>query len=129
MFVEEYAWIDEAMVWLPHVQVVELQLGRTTDVSHLQYQQIFAISQALPGSASVKMLYCINAVHGGHGAGVLATAFFRYVWAGFVHTFSCVLLMLSVPASPEQLVCMDCPLAFPALGTLFPDPSTPSSAA
>ncbi|KAL8964328.1 MAG: hypothetical protein Q9197_006958, partial [Variospora fuerteventurae] len=53
MFVEEYAWIDEAM-----------------------YQQIFAISQALPGSASVKMLYCINAVHGGHGAGVLATAFF-----------------------------------------------------
>ncbi|KAL9020282.1 MAG: hypothetical protein Q9185_002463 [Variospora sp. 1 TL-2023] len=53
MFVEEYAWIDETM-----------------------YQQIFAISQALPGSASVKMLYCINAVYGGHGAGVLATAFF-----------------------------------------------------
>ncbi|KAL8754478.1 MAG: hypothetical protein Q9184_005104, partial [Pyrenodesmia sp. 2 TL-2023] len=53
IFVEDHAWIDE-----------------TT------YQQIFAISQALPGSASTKMLFCINAVHGGLGAGFLATAFF-----------------------------------------------------
>lgn len=41
-----------------------------------QYQQIFAISQALPGSASAKMLFCINAVHGGFSAGCLAFAFF-----------------------------------------------------
>ncbi|KAL8904404.1 MAG: hypothetical protein Q9207_003300, partial [Kuettlingeria erythrocarpa] len=53
IFVEEQAWIDE-----------------TT------YQQIFAISQALPGSASAKMLFCINAVRGGLSAGFLATAFF-----------------------------------------------------
>ncbi|KAI4087469.1 MAG: hypothetical protein LQ344_006758 [Seirophora lacunosa] len=53
IFVEEKAWIDEAM-----------------------YQQIFAICQALPGSASVKMLYCINAVHGGLGAGFIAMVFF-----------------------------------------------------
>ncbi|KAL8721557.1 MAG: hypothetical protein Q9181_007680 [Wetmoreana brouardii] len=53
MFVEDHAWINEAM-----------------------YQQIFAISQALPGSASAKMLFCINAVHGGLFAGCLAFAFF-----------------------------------------------------
>ncbi|CAL8581535.1 hypothetical protein XPA_007223 [Xanthoria parietina] len=40
------------------------------------YQKIFAVSQALPGSASAKMLFCINAVHGGLMAGALAFAFF-----------------------------------------------------
>ncbi|KAL8728267.1 MAG: hypothetical protein Q9166_005507 [cf. Caloplaca sp. 2 TL-2023] len=53
IFVEDHGWISEAM-----------------------YQQIFAISQALPGSGSAKMLYCINAVHGGLFAGALAFAFF-----------------------------------------------------
>ncbi len=43
----------------------------------LQYQQIFAISQALPGSASVKMLFCINTIHGGFLAGTLAILMFR----------------------------------------------------
>ncbi|KAL8718842.1 MAG: hypothetical protein Q9225_004068 [Loekoesia sp. 1 TL-2023] len=53
IFVEDHGWIDETM-----------------------YQQIFAISQALPGSASAKMLFCINAVRGGLGAGFLASALF-----------------------------------------------------
>ncbi|KAI4169093.1 MAG: hypothetical protein LQ343_005956 [Gyalolechia ehrenbergii] len=53
LFVEDHAWIDEA-----------------------RYQQIFAICQALPGSASAKMLFCINAVRGGLGAAFLASAFF-----------------------------------------------------
>ena len=42
-----------------------------------QYQQIFAVSQALPGSASVKMLFCINTIHGGFPAGTLAILMFR----------------------------------------------------
>ncbi|KAL8829905.1 MAG: hypothetical protein Q9170_005971 [Blastenia crenularia] len=42
----------------------------------VQFQTIFAISQALPGSASAKMLFCINSVRGGLGAGFLASAFF-----------------------------------------------------
>ena len=41
-----------------------------------QYQQIFAISQALPGSASTKMLFCINTIHSGFTAGVLAFLLF-----------------------------------------------------
>ncbi|KAG8530889.1 uncharacterized protein KY384_004246 [Bacidia gigantensis] len=48
-FVEDLGWIDEPM-----------------------YQQIFCLSQALPGSASVKMLLCINAIRNGIGAGFLA---------------------------------------------------------
>ncbi|CAF9904017.1 MAG: hypothetical protein ALECFALPRED_004803 [Alectoria fallacina] len=52
-FVTHLGWIDEAM-----------------------YQQIFAISQALPGSASTKMLFCINTIHSGFLAGFLAFAFF-----------------------------------------------------
>ncbi len=46
--------------------------------TRMQYQQIFAVSQALPGSASAKMLFCINAVHAGLLAGALAFAFFRW---------------------------------------------------
>jgi chromate transport protein ChrA len=41
-----------------------------------KYQQIFAISQALPGSASVKMIFTINAIHGGYMAGVIAFILF-----------------------------------------------------
>jgi len=44
----------------------------------LQYQQIFCLAQALPGSASVKMLFCINTIHGGFLAGFLAFLLFRW---------------------------------------------------
>lgn len=42
----------------------------------VQYQQIFAISQALPGSASTKMLFCINTIHSGFSGGALAFLLF-----------------------------------------------------
>lgn len=41
-----------------------------------KYQQIFAISQAFPGSASVKMIFTINAVHGGFMGGFIAFVLF-----------------------------------------------------
>ena len=42
----------------------------------LQYQQVFAITQGLPGSASTKMLFLINTVHAGIGAGFISFFFF-----------------------------------------------------
>lgn len=44
-----------------------------------KYQQIFAISQSLPGSASIKMIFTINVVHGGFVAGFIAFLLFRYL--------------------------------------------------
>lgn len=44
----------------------------------IKYQQIFAISQALPGSASIKMIFTINVIHGGFGAGFISFLLFRY---------------------------------------------------
>ena len=40
------------------------------------YQQIFCLSQALPGSVSVKMLFCINAIRSGMAAGLMASILF-----------------------------------------------------
>lgn len=48
-FVEKLQWIDEQT-----------------------YQELFAICQALPGPASTKMLYSINTIRSGFGAGMLA---------------------------------------------------------
>ncbi|KHN95995.1 Chromate transporter [Metarhizium album ARSEF 1941] len=48
-FVSKLGWIDEQM-----------------------YQELFSISQALCGPASTKMLYCINLIHGGLLAAVVA---------------------------------------------------------
>ncbi|OBT54304.1 hypothetical protein VE04_05933 [Pseudogymnoascus sp. 24MN13] len=45
-FVEKYEWVDEQM-----------------------FQEVFALSQALPGPASTKMLFCINYLRGGLLAG------------------------------------------------------------
>ncbi|KAI3340058.1 chromate transporter-domain-containing protein [Ustulina deusta] len=47
-FVDKLGWIDEQI-----------------------YQELFAISQALTGPASTKMLYCINLIHGGFLPAVL----------------------------------------------------------
>ncbi|KAL8931348.1 MAG: hypothetical protein Q9216_007224, partial [Gyalolechia sp. 2 TL-2023] len=69
-------------VWRRYRDVVAVtwHLGVTAfggPAVHFQtYQQIFAICQALPGSASAKMLFCINSLHRGLGAGFLASAFF-----------------------------------------------------
>ncbi len=50
-FVQELQWVDEQT-----------------------YQELFAISQALPGPGSTKMMYSINVIRGGFGAGFLALA-------------------------------------------------------
>lgn len=47
-FVQQLKWIDEEI-----------------------YQELFAVSQALPGPASTKLLYCINLVHGGFTSAIL----------------------------------------------------------
>jgi chromate transport protein ChrA len=41
-------------------------------VTGFKYQEIFALSQALPGPASTKMVFCINYIHGGLLAGIFA---------------------------------------------------------
>ena len=55
-----------------------MRLRVMTDIRE-QYQQIFCLSQALPGSASVKMLLCINAIRNGLVAGFLAFLLFWYL--------------------------------------------------
>ncbi len=42
----------------------------------VQYQNIFAISQSLPGSASTKMRFCIKTIHSGFCGGTLGFLFF-----------------------------------------------------
>lgn len=54
----------------------------------IQYQQIFAISQALPGSASIKMIFTINVIHGGFGAGFISFLLFRYLQVSNVATLN-----------------------------------------
>ncbi|KAL3420544.1 chromate transporter [Phlyctema vagabunda] len=48
-FVDTHQWVDEQL-----------------------YQEIFALSQALPGPASTKMVFYINYIHGGFLAGILS---------------------------------------------------------
>lgn len=47
---------------------------------NLQYQEIFALSQALPGPASTKMLYTVNYIHGGFLGAILALILWWYVY-------------------------------------------------
>ncbi|KAH8645980.1 chromate transporter-domain-containing protein [Tricladium varicosporioides] len=61
-FVEQENWIDEQL-----------------------YQEIFALSQALPGPASTKMLFCINYIRGGLFAGI--TAFVLWCLPGAIGMF------------------------------------------
>ncbi|PVH89403.1 hypothetical protein DL98DRAFT_647925 [Cadophora sp. DSE1049] len=58
-FVENNHWIDEQL-----------------------YQEIFALSQALPGPASTKMLYTVNYIHGGFLGAILA--FFLWCLPGAI---------------------------------------------
>lgn len=44
----------------------------------LQYQELFALCQALPGPGSTKMLYAINVEHYGFWLGLLAFFIWRY---------------------------------------------------
>lgn len=44
-----------------------------------QYQEMFALCQALPGPGSTKMLYAINALRHGFWIGVLAFFIWRWV--------------------------------------------------
>jgi chromate transport protein ChrA len=45
--------------------------------SCLQYQELFAIAQALPGPGSTKMFFCIQALHGGFVAASVAFLVWR----------------------------------------------------
>lgn len=69
-FVTKLEWIDEPMVsGIPMATVLLLRASP-------KYQQIFAISQALPGSASTKMLFCINNIRSGFTGGAIAFLLF-----------------------------------------------------
>ena len=68
-FVDRLGWIDESMV------STSLSLILCDSLTG-QYQQIFCLSQSLPGSASVKMLFCINSIYSDMIAGMIATGLF-----------------------------------------------------
>lgn len=63
-----------------------------------QYQELFAICQALPGPASTKLLFCIALVHAGLMPAILAFT----VWSlpGAVGMYA---LSLGVQKMPEKL--------------------------
>jgi chromate transport protein ChrA len=46
----------------------------------MQYQELFALCQALPGPGSTKMLYCINVIHAGLLPGIVSFFIWRRVW-------------------------------------------------
>ena len=70
---ENLQWIDERTVRLP--EVVADALDRCS--WRAQYQETFALCQALPGPGSTKMLYAINVIRGGYIAGVLSFLLWR----------------------------------------------------
>jgi len=74
-FVEKNHWIDEQL-----------------------YQEIFALSQALPGPASTKMLYTVNYIHGGFLGAILA--FFLWCLPGAIGMYG---LSLCVSRIEETL--------------------------
>lgn len=73
-----------------------------------QYQQIFAISQALPGSASMKMLFCINTIHSGYVAGSLAFMLFWYVAFPKYTVSECLQYAHSLPGAIGMYVALSC---------------------
>ncbi|MCJ1428279.1 hypothetical protein MMC29_006188 [Sticta canariensis] len=72
-FVEELGWIDEPMVSKDSQEACALWPFANIAV---KYQQIFAISQALPGSASIKMIFTINVIRGGFMGGFISFLLF-----------------------------------------------------
>ncbi|KAI9742957.1 MAG: hypothetical protein M1835_002987 [Candelina submexicana] len=63
-FVDDKKWIDEQTIFW-------------TSKGASQYQEIFTISQALPGPGSTKLLFFINIARGGFAAGLLAFLIWR----------------------------------------------------
>lgn len=63
-----------------------------------QYQELFAICQALPGPASTKMLFCIAMIH----AGLVPAIFAFLIWSlpGAIGMYA---LSLGVQNMPEVL--------------------------
>lgn len=64
----------------------------------MQYQELFAICQALPGPASTKMVFCIAMIHAGIGAAVLA--FLLWSLPGAIGMYG---LSLGVQKMPDRL--------------------------
>ncbi|KAJ2985333.1 hypothetical protein NUW58_g5590 [Xylaria curta] len=50
-YIDKLGWIDEQTLGSDHYEI-----------GHVQYQELFSLSQALSGPASTKMLYCINLI-------------------------------------------------------------------
>jgi len=70
--VEKFQWIDERTVSMP-----ELATGVADGLLRIQYQETFALCQALPGPGSTKMLYAINVIRGGYIAGIVSFLLWR----------------------------------------------------
>ena len=57
---------------------IESRYAEKADVVLPQFQELFSVSLALSGPASTKLLYCINLVHGGTPAAIVAFFLFTY---------------------------------------------------
>jgi chromate transport protein ChrA len=85
-------WIDEQTV-----SSKSFCLPEQADVVW-QYQEIFAICQALPGPASTKMVFCIAMIHAGIGAALFA--FLLWSLPGAIGMYA---LSLGVQKMPDRL--------------------------
>lgn len=64
-----------------------------------QYQELFALCQALPGPGSTKMIYCINVIHGGFTIGLLSFFVWRYSRTHFHTVMHLIKKSFSLPAA------------------------------
>lgn len=88
--------------------------------ARMQYQQIFAVSQALPGSPSAKMLFCIHAVHGGLFAGALAFAFSGGI--STINNILCFELTKTISSLPGAIGMYGLSVGISPVGETLPDP-------
>ncbi|KAF2797033.1 chromate transporter [Melanomma pulvis-pyrius CBS 109.77] len=81
-----------------HQRFVDGVGGRNKWIDEQTYQEIFAISQALPGPASTKMVFCIALIH----AGIIPAIFVFLIWSlpGAIAMYG---LSLGVQKMPDQL--------------------------
>lgn len=65
-------WIDEQTVNVSSISILS-----ETDC-YRQYQELFAICQALPGPGSTKMLFCVTLLHAGFLPAIFVFILWRY---------------------------------------------------
>lgn len=91
LFVDKYKWIDGQMVC--PVDTMCHSVRRVRDcllMLVVQYQELFALCQALPGPGSTKMIYCINFIHAGFLPGIVSFFIWRRVQQHSSHTDRCM---------------------------------------